>query len=203
MAAWTALTGPSPDARDVWSELVERWSEPQRVYHGLAHLVAVLAVLDRYAGLARDAAAVRLAAWFHDAVYDPTRPDNEERSAVLAGQRLAALGLAMARVAEVQRLVRLTATHQYDADDADAALLCDADLSVLATPPATYAGYANAVRAEYAHVPDEAFRAGRSEVLRSLLDRPRLFGALVDLEEPARRNLQAELVLLGRQPRST
>ncbi len=204
LADWTALAGPGSDSRDVWSELIERWSEPHRVYHGLAHLAVVLAVLDRYAGLAEDPDAVRLAAWFHDAVYDPTRPDNEESSAVLAGRRLSTLNLPAARVAQVQRLVRLTATHRYDDADADAALLCDADLSVLAGPPAAYVGYANAIRAEYAHVPDDDFRAGRADVLRGLLARDRLFGtaAMHQLEEPARRNIQAELVLLGGEQHS-
>lgn len=194
LAAWTAVAGPSVAARDVWAELVGRWSEPHRHYHGLAHLAAVLAVVDAQAHLAAAADAVRLAAWFHDAVYDATRGDNEERSATLARERLVTLGRTDAD--EVARLVLATTTHEYADGDSNAALLCDADLAVLAGPPTAYVAYANAVREEYAHVPDDAFRAGRAAILRSLLDRPRLYGVLHDLEEPARRNLAAELALL-------
>ncbi|MGI8682761.1 MAG: HD domain-containing protein [Mycobacteriales bacterium] len=199
LAAWTAVVGDGPIATEVWTELIGRWSEPHRTYHGLAHLTAVLAVVKAYAEAASDADAVRLAAWFHDAVYDPTRADNEQASAELAGDRLDALGLPPTQVEEVQRLVRVTATHQYADDDSNAALLCDADLAVLVGPPAAYVGYANAIRAEYAHVADGAFRAGRAAVLRGLLDRERLFGtpALRQWEEPARRNVKAELVVLG------
>jgi len=141
---------------------------------------------------------VRLAAWFHDAVCDPRRPDNEERSAGLARTALSPLGLGTATVAEVCRLVMVTKTHRYDAADADAALLCDADLSILAAPPPAYVGYVNAIRAEYAHVPDSEFRVGRADVLTSLLARDRLFGTtgLVALEQPARDNMRAELALL-------
>lgn len=198
LAEWNAVVGDGVGARDAWADLVQRWSEPKRRYHGLAHLVAVLAVIDRHAAVAADPRAVRLAAWFHDAVYDPTRSDNEEASAVLAGQRLTALDVPDALVSEVQRLVRLTVTHRYADSDANAALLCDADLAVLAAPPAAYVGYANAIRTEYGHVPDGEFRAGRAEVLTGLLARERLFGttALRELEEPARRNIRAELVLL-------
>lgn len=199
LAAWTSLVGDGPIAREVWSELIGRWSAPARHYHGLAHLSTVLAVIDAYADAADDPAAVRLAAWFHDAVYDPTRNDNEEASAVLAGDRLSALNRPADQVAEVQSLIRLTTTHRYEGTDSNAALLCDADLSVLAAPPAAYVGYANLIRAEYAHVPDAAFRTGRAELLRALLGRERLFGtsALRAWEQPARRNLRAELALLG------
>ncbi|MGI8531028.1 MAG: HD domain-containing protein [Geodermatophilaceae bacterium] len=198
LARWTSVVGPGEASRGAWTDLVSRWSEPHRHYHGLAHLVAVLSIVDDHASTVDDADPVRLAAWYHDAVYDPTRTDNEERSAGLARTALSPLGLGTATVAEVCRLVMVTKTHRYDAADADAALLCDADLSILAAPPPVYVGYVNAIRAEYAHVPDSEFRVGRADVLTSLLARDRLFGTtgLVALEQPARDNMRAELALL-------
>ncbi len=194
LARWTSLVGSGEASLFCWTDLVNRWSEPHRRYHGLAHLVAVLSIVD---GLAASD-AVRLAAWYHDAVYDPTRSDNEEASAELAESTLPAVGVDPARVAEVSRLVLITKTHQYDVADADAALLCDADLAVLAAPSTAYVGYANAIRAEYAHVPDPEFRAGRTKVLTELLARDRLFGtvAFAAMESAARHNMRAELVLL-------
>lgn len=196
--AWSALAGDSPTSRTEWAALVAAWSEPHRSYHDLAHLHAVLGLLDSFGTPARDPDAVRLAAWYHDVVYDPAASDNEERSAGRARAGLRGL-IPAERVAEVERLVLLTATHDPTEDDVDGALLCDADLAVLAAPPHAYAAYASAVRAEYTHLPDLAFAAGRSTVLERLLDRPALYRLPENAqrwEAAARANLAAELVLL-------
>jgi hypothetical protein len=103
-----------------------------------------------------------------------------------------AAGAASATVAEVARLVRLTATHDPRPGDDAGALLCDADVAILAADPAGYDAYAAAVRREYAHLPDEVFRAGRAAVLRSLLGRPALYrvvGERADWEPRARATL--------------
>ncbi|MEU9109742.1 hypothetical protein AB0D54_36510 [Streptomyces xanthophaeus] len=188
-------TDPDPYAE----RLLAAWAEPQRRYHTTAHLIHVLARIDQLQQYAADPAAVRLAAWFHDAVYRPDRSENEERSAALAERALPELGIDPARTAEVARLVRLTVTHDPAPGDADGEVLCDADLAVLAAAPEAYAAYAAAVRAEYGFVPDEAFRAGRAAVLRQLLDLPGLFRtpyAVAQWEAPARANLTAELAAL-------
>ncbi|MFD0541019.1 metal-dependent phosphohydrolase [Actinomadura luteofluorescens] len=141
-----------------------------------------------------------MAAWFHDAVYDPERADNEERSARLAARMLADTDLPEAAVARVVRLVELTATHAPEEGDRDGQVLCDADLAVLGAEPEDYAAYAAAVREEYAFVPDEFFRAGRAEVLSGLLALPRLFhtpAARERFEERARANMGTELLLLN------
>jgi predicted metal-dependent HD superfamily phosphohydrolase len=190
---------PGPEA--VGTDLLRRYAEPHRRYHTTQHLAEVLDHVDELAAEADDAGAVRLAAWFHDAVYDPSRGDNEERSAVLAERMLADTDLPAGAVAEVARLVRLTTTHDPAAGDRDGAVLCDADLAILAASPDRYAAYAAAVREEYAAVPDEAFRAGRAEILRSLLDLPALFRtarARARWEAAARHNIETELMLLGR-----
>ncbi|MFJ6431800.1 hypothetical protein [Streptomyces sp. NPDC091416] len=188
-----------PDPSPYADNLLERWAEPQRRYHTIAHLAAVLGHIDTLAGHAADADAVRLAAWFHDAVYRPDRSENEERSAVLAERALPEAGVPAATTAEVARLVRLTVTHDPAASDTNGEALCDADLAILAAPPKEYAQYAARVREEYGFVPDEAFREGRAAVLRQLLELPRLFrtphGA-AEWETRARHNLATELELL-------
>lgn len=183
------------------ADLLDRWREPHRHYHRLPHLAAVLSVVDSQAPAAADADLVRLAAWFHDAVYDPRAPGdaNERHSAALAGRTLTRLGLPAAAVAEVGRLVLLTAGHRVEPDDSNGALLCDADLAVLAAPRAEYDRYAAAVRREYPHVPDPVFRAGRAAVLRDLLGLPALYrvpALAAGWEGPARANLTRELAAL-------
>jgi predicted metal-dependent HD superfamily phosphohydrolase len=188
-----------PGADAVGRDLLARWSEPHRRYHTPAHLARMLEVIDAHAELAADPDAVRLAAWFHDAVYDTFAPDNEERSASLASTTLAALGFSAERTAEVARLVRLTAGHNVEPGDRNGALLADADLAILAAEPADYARYAAAVRAEYAAVPDDVFRPGRAAILRKLADLPELFRivpARAEWTARARANLESEIATL-------
>jgi predicted metal-dependent HD superfamily phosphohydrolase len=196
--AWAELAGDSPTSRTEWAAVVAAWSEPHRRYHDLAHLAAVLGLVGELGGAATDPAAVRLAAWYHDVVYDPRRGDNEEVSAERA--RAGLRGLVPAeRVEEVARLVLLTAGHDPAPDDANGAVLCDADLAVLAGPPEAYAAYASAVREEYGHLSDAEFTAGRTAVLEHLLALPGLYRlpAVADEWTPrARANLAAELSLL-------
>jgi predicted metal-dependent HD superfamily phosphohydrolase len=197
-AAWARLAGDSATSRTEWAALVGAWSEPHRRYHDLAHLAAVLGIVGELAASATDADAVRLAAWYHDAVYDPRRDDNEQRSAARARAGLRGL-VEERRIAEVERLVLLTAGHDPQPGDADGAVLCDADLAVLASPPDAYAAYASAVREEYGHLPDAVFAAGRAAVLEQLLALPALYRLPAVAERwtaPARANLTAELTLL-------
>ncbi|MDX3853817.1 HD domain-containing protein [Streptomyces sp. AK02-01A] len=188
--------GGPPDPFVYADRLLARWAEPQRRYHTTAHLVAVLDHIDTLAEYADDPDLVRLAAWFHDAVYRPDREENEERSARLAERALPEAGLSQDRTAEVARLVRLTTSHAAAPGDRNGAVLCDADLAILASAPDAYADYAAAVREEYGFVPDDAFRAGRAAVLEQLLALPSLFrtphGAR-EWEARARANLAAEL----------
>ncbi|WP_405582793.1 hypothetical protein [Streptomyces sp. NBC_01190] len=190
----------APDPALYGTDLLERWAEPQRHYHTLDHLVAVLARATELTAHADDPDTVALAAWFHDAVYRPDRTENEERSANLAERALREAGLDQDRTAEVARLVRLTITHDPAPGDRNGEALCDADLAVLAGDPAAYAAYAAAVREEYGFVPDDAFRTGRAEILTQLLALPTLFRTeygRTHWEPIARRNLATELELLG------
>lgn len=197
LAARAGADGPDP--LPYAENLLARWNEPQRRYHTTDHLIAVLDGVDALADHAGDVHAVRLAAWFHDAVYRPDRTENEERSAALAERALPEAGVPDAVTAEVARLVRLTVTHDPADGDRDGEVLCDADLAVLAGGPQEYGAYAARVREEYGFVPDEAFRAGRAAVLRQLLELPRLFRTpyrAAAWEERARHNLATELELL-------
>ncbi|WP_167454706.1 HD domain-containing protein [Micromonospora arborensis] len=201
VAALGAGARPDAESTRAGEQLLTRWREPHRHYHTVAHLTAVLDVVDQHAELADRVDVVRLAAWWHDAVYDPRAAGdaNERDSAALADSVLTGLGVPAPTVAEVRRLVLLTAGHEVAPGDTDGALLCDADLAVLATSPAAYERYAAAVRREYAHVPEPAFRAGRAAVLTGLLTLPALF-RLPPLasrwEVPARDNVRRELAAL-------
>ena len=188
--------GGSADVESAGRDLLDRWAEPHRRYHTTQHLREVLAALDLLSAGADVPVAVRCAAYWHDAVYDPTAADNERRSAALASAALGRVGLAPQVIREVSRLILLTTSHAPAPDDEPGALLCDADLAVLAATAERYNAYAAGVRAEYAHLSDEAFRRGRAAVLAALLDRPQLFSTVEGRrrwESVARNNLHGEL----------
>jgi predicted metal-dependent HD superfamily phosphohydrolase len=182
---------------DLREDLLARWSESHRKHHTVSHLHEMLDAIGELAdaGLDFDREAVELAAWFHDAVYEITRDDNEERSAELARELLVSSPVRD----EVARLVLVTKTHEVADDDTNAAVLCDADLSVLGSTPHRYHTYATAVRDEYANVPDEVFKPARAHALTSLLQGP-LFHTQPGRsrwEERARRNVVDELAELS------
>lgn len=195
LARWDAMGLNAPE---LGRELLACWSQEQRIYHDRAHLLAVLTALDTLTGSGTaepEHLPVYLAAWFHDAVYLGTATDEDE-SAALAAARLPGQGIASAVVDEVVRLVLLTKTHKPAPGDGAGALLCDADLEVLARPAGAYQRYAQAVRREYAHVPAADFARGRSAILRSLLEGGSLYSSdqgRMLWEEAARANLTVEL----------
>ena len=193
---WTTLWGRSDhDVVAAGEDLLRRYAEPHRRYHDTHHLADVLHSLDRLAGHTPPPEPVVLAAYFHDAVYDPRADDNEERSADLAARALPRLCAPRAVTATVTRLVRLTATHHPDPDDPEGGMLCDADLAVLGSEPERYRAYAAAIREEYAHVDDPGFRKGRTDVLRRLRGM-QLFSTREGRrrwQQPAERNIATEL----------
>jgi predicted metal-dependent HD superfamily phosphohydrolase len=156
---------------DVERTLAAAYAEPQRAYHTATHIHEVLhwfdAVVDQVGW--RAPADVYLAIVFHDAVYDPTRHDNEARSAALAEQLVGANE-------RVRELILMTAKHgQLASVDHDAAHFLDSDTAILGASAAVFDDYHAAIRVEYQHVPEPAYRAGRAAFLRSMLARERIF----------------------------
>jgi len=209
-ASWVQLLGRfavSPaDAYPVFDRLVTAHAEPHRHYHTLEHLSEMFQVAGKLADAAADPAAIQLAIWFHDAVYDPRANDNERQSALLAANALRPLGVPERTIQHVVAMIEATA-HVVTADgNADTAVLLDADLAILSAEERRYARYAADIRREYAWVPDAVYRKGRTRVLEGFLNRPRIYQTdrmHAVAEESARRNLRAEIADLSAQGDST
>jgi predicted metal-dependent HD superfamily phosphohydrolase len=195
---WRAIL---PDLPEIGEDLLRRYAEPHRRYHTTEHLRHLLVMIDELAET-QDLFLVRLAAWFHDAVYTipAGQVSNEEASARLAIRILGRAGLEQEDLNQVARLVRLTETHLPGARDPEGELLCDADLSILAAAPEAYARYVEQIREEYAAVPEQDFLAGRLAILTQLADRE-IFRTAKGrrLTERARVNLAAEMESLIEQ----
>lgn len=198
--AWQRHVDPGADAQ--FEAVVARHREPGRRYHDVRHVRWVVRhSCDLAARFDLPEAAVDeivAAAFFHDAIYDVTRPDNEAASARLSAKVLDELGWTAPAVAHVVAMIESTAGHT-ETDDPATAVLLAADLGVLAAEPSRYVEYTLGVRDEYAHLDDDAWAVGRAAFIRSLLDRDHIFPEVLALdawERRARANLTAELAML-------
>ncbi len=197
------------DPRPVLTDLGRRYGEPHRRYHTLDHIAACLRELDGIRDHLDFAQLLFMegAIWFHDAVYDPTRHDNEERSAELARTVIASGTLTKDLIDTIPSVIRLSDHHNANrattipTDDTRFPLsaFLDIDLSILGQDRATYDRYAEQIRQEYAHVPDDAFRAGRAEFLEQFLARPNIYRTAHfhdKYEADARANIGLEIARL-------
>ncbi len=177
-ALWNRMVRPGGSSQ-AWKKLDARYATPARAYHGWTHIAAMLPDLDaaktepNFDGVRFE--AVELAVFFHDAIYDPRRSDNEAASAELFAEEAgmqAVLGLE--GIEYVRDMILATAAHG-PSRDASTRLLLDFDLAVLGALPARYDLYVEGIRREYAHVSDAAWRLGRGSVLKRFLERESIF----------------------------
>jgi predicted metal-dependent HD superfamily phosphohydrolase len=185
----------------VTPDLEAAYAEPHRRYHVRRHIEQCLALLDEQPDLTeRERRVLTWAIWWHDAIYDSTAADNEARSAELAKTALRAFDASLHERDEVARLIRLTKGHQVEEGDRLGEILVSIDLAILGAPPDAYDAYADQVRAEYAHVPDDLWRVGRPQVLQHFLGAPVIYpdrGLRARFEDAARANLARELAALS------
>jgi predicted metal-dependent HD superfamily phosphohydrolase len=199
-----------PDLAALFAPLMDglrrAYESPGRSYHTWAHIEACL---REAAGLRfDDARAVYAALLYHDAVYVPGAKGNEALSAELAVRELGSLpGFTPQRIARVQHLIMLTASHAGLAADAprDDALLVDIDLSILAAPADAYARYAAQVREECVPgvVSAALYANGRAAFLRGMLAAPRVFHSpeFASREAQAHANMESEVLELEKPAR--
>jgi predicted metal-dependent HD superfamily phosphohydrolase len=198
-----ALTdlGAEPEIAEIaLADLQTRHAEPQRRYHTFEHVHAMWGVIVDTLAPEAPSSAVCVAVWYHDSIYDPKAKNNEEASAKLADETLETCGAPSDVRERVTALIMSTKTHQPADDAFESRLLIDADLATLGASPDVYDTYAQAIRAEYAWVEDAAYRTGRAAVLRSFLDRERIYitpQIYASHETRARENLTRELRDLG------
>ena len=191
----------------LWQDIVVRYNETQRAYHSLQHIQQLFGQFDQVKDNLHEPHIIALALSYHDVIYEPTRSDNELKSAEYAVESLTGY-LNAEQCQHIYALIMMTASHQVEKWSnkakerekySDAAYLLDMDLSILGSSWSVYEHYSHAVRQEYAHVSDDDYRVGRMAVLKELLAHPTLY--LTDyyyarLEKQARKNIEHEITLL-------
>ncbi|ENW07640.1 HD domain-containing protein [Acinetobacter beijerinckii] len=151
------------EPQKVFNKLIAAYSEKQRAYHTVQHLYECLVLLDSIQPDLKDAYAVALALWFHDAVYDPQAKDNELKSAELLEYYLAQ-DLSVDIVQKIKRWIVATQKHA-STDELDLQFLLDIDLAILAASPERFAEYEQQIQQEYAWVDPDVYSIKRKEVL--------------------------------------
>ena len=189
---------PTPTLFALGNDLIARHREAHRHYHTLVHLDDCLTQSRAIRALFEHAGEVEFALWFHDAIYDTRKSDNEQRCADWARQSALAGGVDASAAQRIHALVMAT-RHAALPATPDAALLVDIDLSILGAEPDRYDAYAAAIREEYAHVPEPLYRAGRAAILGRFLESEALFADPIWAERhetQARANLTREIAAL-------
>lgn len=196
-SAWAELgaTQPPPDA---YEQLLARYAEPHRAYHTRQHLDECLHFLALGRSLFAHPDEVALALWFHDAVYEPARTDNEARSADWL--------VSLAAEANVSSVVRqrlhalvMSTCHRVEANDPDARALLDIDLAILGAPATRFDEYEQQIRREYRHVPAAEYCIKRAHVLERFLARPAIYATASfreRFEQAARENIRRSIAAL-------
>lgn len=178
--------------REVFEQLYSKYAEPTRKYHSLQHLKECLAYFEQAMHWAARPAEVEIALWFHDAIYELSRHDNEAASASWAEAALNSAGVDSASVERVMALIMATC-HTASPTEQDQCLLVDIDLSILGATKERFAEYEGQIRREYAFVPEPVFSSKRRDILASFLVRPKIYNTpyfFEALESRARANLK-------------
>jgi predicted metal-dependent HD superfamily phosphohydrolase len=182
--------GATPET-ETFDRLIAAYAEKHRAYHTARHIDECLSLLDEVPDLAASPAECECALWFRDAIYDPVSQSNEERSAQWASEFLERSGVSAASTARVCQHI-LATTHEGQPSSRDSALVVDIDLAILGADPARYEEFERDVRKEYQWVPSVLYRRERAAILRSFLDRPRIYhldSFFSRFEQNARTNL--------------
>jgi predicted metal-dependent HD superfamily phosphohydrolase len=185
---------------DIYPDLASAYAAPERVYHTADHIEHCLAHFQHHREIAGQPAQIEIALWFHDAIYDTRRADNEQRSADWARNFLGRARVEPACIERIGALIIAT-RHNAAVDDPDQQLLIDIDLGILGQSSAAFAVHDAAIRREYAWVPWPRYVEARVAVLTGFLNRSSIYSTprfVARCEAQARRNIAHAIAKLER-----
>ncbi len=192
------LSQYSQDTADIngtFDELSKLYSSPKRYYHDITHITNLLKLWESNKNKLGDEEIVYLVIWFHDAIYDSWKSDNEELSAEMAKEFLIKINYPIYKIDKIVQYILATKTHESNGDP-DLNFFLDFDLSILGADETIYDIYAQQIRDEFSFYPNFLYNRGRRKVLNAILEKKSIyktdeFKAL--LENQARLNIQREL----------
>jgi len=206
---WDSLASYYPSDKTIKEEVfqvIQEWySEKDRLYHNFSHVKALLKLFESFENKTQDPNAVKFSIWFHDVIYDSKRNDNEAESAKLASEMLYKLNVKAETIELVKDLILATKDHSGRNPSYDAKLFLDMDLAILGMSEEIYKEYSQAIRQEYFWVSESMYRRGRKKVLKSFIERERIYFTdemKARYEAQARKNINSEIESLGAQKKT-
>jgi predicted metal-dependent HD superfamily phosphohydrolase len=178
----------------LWQEIKSRHSEVHRHYHNLSHLNHLFQHINEVHSLLNNPQVALLSIFFHDIIYNPTKSDNEEQSALIAEKRLISISVPTQIIDQCTQMILATKSHK-ESLISDCNYFTDADLAILGSSQEYYSNYAKQIRQEYAMYDDKTYKAGRKKVLAHFLAMPRVFKTnwfYNKLEVQSRQNMKKE-----------
>ncbi len=160
-------------AQRVYADLMQRYHEPHRRYHGWTHLWHCIEQFELTVARLEQPDVVEMALWFHDAIYVPGASDNEDQSAELF--RRAGEGVFSREFLQKVCSFTLLTRHNVAPRESDGCFVVDIDLSSLASGWCSFLRDSDRIREEQSHIPDSSFYPGQVRFLRALLERPRIY----------------------------
>ena len=193
--------------------LLKEYHKKHRHYHTYSHICHVLDTLHDHKDRLGNFQAAEFAANFHDIVYEvgDDYKYNEQRSCLKFLQMIEEdnpglkynpddpdfktlnLALVMIGCTHGHTLDRIRDPGRLsDSDLEDVKMFLDADIKILSESQDKVMRFEQEIRKEFSIYGDEAYRVGRTQVLRSFLERPRIYMSEIGRpwEDKARSNLQ-------------
>lgn len=169
-------------------EILQRWRELHRRWHGRTHLLKLLTLVNQTELAPADQEMLNYVALFHDAIYQPLSATNEEDSARLAEKYLIGYG----RQDEVVRAILATKHHRIEEaskgrleEEKLIGLFNAWDCAILSeTSWEELLSYEDGIAFEYREVDRDVYRRERSRFLR---------GAAKDYDNPLLERLANEV----------
>lgn len=175
LTAWAPLgVAQSSILEDLYRVLITCYRAPHRQYHNEQHLDECLSCFRDIRNQSQHPAEIELAIWFHDAIYNPRRKNNEELSADWARREALRCGVPHESADRIHALILATKHHSPPVTH-DAQILVDVDLAILAAEPSRFDQYEKQVREEYSWIPGFVFRHKRRQLLKALLKRQSIY----------------------------
>jgi len=184
---------------NLWLEIETYYTSKKRYYHTLNHLDNLFQELFPIKDKLEDWETIQFSIFYHDIIYNASRNDNEEKSAILEIERLKEIGLSENQILKCNHQILMTKSHEIS--DNDTNYFTDADLSILGKNWETYEEYYKQIRKEYRIYPDFIYNRGRKKALKQFLEMKRIFKTdyfFEKYEKQARLNLQSELEFLSK-----
>jgi predicted metal-dependent HD superfamily phosphohydrolase len=179
----------------LWNEIHKKYTHSKRHYHNLEHLETMIDLLREHSNEIADGDAILFALFYHDAIYDVLKKDNEEKSALLCQKRLKEIHFPVDRITLCNQHILATKNHTAS-NNRDTNLFTDVDLAILGYDWEVYQKYFQNIRKEYSIYPDFMYNAGRKKIINHLLSMDSIYKTETFkqlYEQKARNNLKEEL----------